>query len=136
ISDSSNIQAQSGKRTNKGVELQGDINITPNTALRLAYTRNRSRQDITDTLTVRTPLIPRHQASLWVSHRFDLANSSQLTVAAGARYNSSTEDERYYPGERIPSHTLFDLMMRYDFNRNWTLQLNARNLTDKVYVSG
>lgn len=136
ISDASNIQSQSGKRTNKGVELQGDFNITPNTAVKASYTHNHSRQDITGAQTIRTPLIPKHQASLWISHRFNLQNSNRLTVAAGARYNGSTEDERYYPGERIASHTLLDLMMQYQFNRDWTLQLNARNLTDKTYVSG
>lgn len=136
ISDASNIQSQSGKRTNKGVELQGDFNITPNTAVKASYTHNHSRQDITAAQTIRTPLIPKHQASLWISHRFNLQNSNRLTVAAGARYNGSTEDERYYPGERIASHTLLDLMMQYQFNRDWTLQLNARNLTDKTYVSG
>lgn len=136
ISDASNIQSQSGKRTNKGVELQGDFNITPNTAVKASYTHNHSRQDITAAQTIHTPLIPKHQASLWISHRFNLQNSNRLTVAAGARYNGSTEDERYYPGERIASHTLLDLMMQYQFNRDWTLQLNARNLTDKTYVSG
>ena len=71
-----------------------------------------------------------------VSHRLSLPHSGQLTMAAGARYHGSTTDERYYPGERVPSHTLLDLMMRYDINREWGLQLNARNLTDKTYVSG
>src|SRR5690606_31163482 len=110
ISDSSNIQSQSGKRSNKGVEIQGDFNITPDTAVRASYTHNHSRQDISADQTVRTPLIPKHQASLWVSHRFTLPNSGKLTVAAGARYNGSTEDERYYPGEKISSHTLLDMM--------------------------
>lgn len=135
IADASNIQTQSGKRRNKGVELQGELNLTPNTALTLAYTHNDSRQDIAAGQSVRTPLIPRHQASLWVSHHFNLPDSSRLTVAAGARYNGPTVDERYYPGERVPSHTLVDLMMRYDISRDWSLQLNARNLTDKTYVA-
>jgi len=136
ISDASNIQSQSGKRSNKGVELQGAFNITPSTEVKVSYTHNNSRQDISADQTIRTPLIPRHQASLWVSHRFNLQNSARLTVAAGARYNGPTEDERYYPGEQIPSHTLLDLMARYEVNRNWAMQLNARNLTDKTYVAG
>lgn len=136
ISDASNIQTQAGKRNNHGLELQGNFNLTPATAVKLAYTRNHSRQDITDTLTVRTPLIPKHQASLWVSHRLTLPNSNALTVAAGARYVGSTEDQRYYPGEKISSYTLLDLMAHYQINRHWSLQLNARNLTDKTYVSG
>jgi iron complex outermembrane receptor protein len=136
ISDSSNIQTQGGKRINKGVELQGDFKVMSNTAVRVSYTHNHSRQDITASQTIRTPLIPKHQASLWVSHRFNVPGSNGLTVAAGARYNGSTEDERYYPGERISSYTLLDLMMRYEIDRNWALQLNSRNLADKTYVSG
>lgn len=136
ISDSSNIQSQGGKRKNKGVEIQGDFNITPDTMMKVSYTYNDSHQDITFNQTVRTPLIPKHQASLWVSHRFNLPNSGKLTVAAGARYNGSTEDERYYPGEKIPSFTLFDMMARYQISPEWALQLNARNLTDKTYVAG
>ncbi|HLT98542.1 MAG TPA: TonB-dependent siderophore receptor [Burkholderiaceae bacterium] len=134
ISDASNIQSQSGKRTNKGVELQADINLAENTAMKLSYTFNRSRQDVSDTETVRTPLIPRHQASVWLSHRFAL--SRPLTVAVGARYHGSTEDQRYYPGEKVPDHLLLDLMARYEINPQWALQLNARNLTDKTYVAG
>lgn len=57
-------------------------------------------------------------------------------MAAGARYNGSTVDEAYYPGRKIAAYTLLDLMVRYDINRAWALQLNARNLTDKTYVSG
>lgn len=136
IADSSNIQTQAGKRNNKGVELQGDFNLTSNTTMKVSYTHNDSHQDISADQTVRTPLIPRHQASLWISHRFSLPNSNGLTVAAGARYNGPTEDERYYPGERISSHTLLDLMMQYEVSRAWSLQLNARNLTDKTYVAG
>ncbi|WP_341645150.1 TonB-dependent siderophore receptor [Thauera sp. SDU_THAU2] len=136
VSDASNIQTQTGKRTNKGVELEGDFNLTPNTALKLSYTHNHSRQDVTDTQTIRTPLLPKHQASLWLSHRLELPNSQGLTLAAGARYNGSTEDERYYPGERIDSYTLLDFMARYQIDRAWAVQLNARNLTDKKYVSG
>lgn len=136
VSDASNIQSQTGKRTNKGIELQGDFKLGANTRIKAAYTHNNSRQDVTAAQTVRTPLIPDNQASLWVSHAFALANSQKLTVAAGARYNGSTEDQRYTPGTRISSYTLLDLMVRYDISREWALQFNARNLTDKTYVSG
>src|SRR3546814_20613746 len=90
------------------VELQGDFNITPNTAIKVSYTHNHSRQDISANETVRTPLIPKHQASLWVSHRFILPNSNPLTVAAGLRYNGPTEDERHSTGETITSQTLIN----------------------------
>ncbi|HUH39900.1 MAG TPA: TonB-dependent siderophore receptor, partial [Castellaniella sp.] len=131
ISDSSGIMSQSGKRTNKGVELQGDFRITPSTGMKVSYTYNHSRQDINDGLTIRTPMIPRNQASLWIDHRFGLPNGGALTVGAGARYNGPTEDQQYNRGLTVPSYTLFDLMARYQIDRSWSLQLNARNLTDK-----
>ncbi|GAA0778326.1 TonB-dependent siderophore receptor [Castellaniella ginsengisoli] len=129
------VQKQGGKQTNKGVELQSDLQITPRTGMRISYTYNHARQDIDETQTIRAPLIPRHQASLWLNHRFELSNGSELTVAAGARYNGSTEDPQFNPGEIIPSYTVFDAMARYRIDRNWAVQLNARNLTDKTYIN-
>ncbi|WP_240939386.1 TonB-dependent siderophore receptor [Diaphorobacter sp. HDW4A] len=136
VSDASNIQSQTGQRTNKGVELQGNFKLGTNTSMKAAYTHNDSRQDLTTTQSVRTALIPDNAASLWLSHRFDLANNQKLTVGAGARYTGQTEDQRYYAGQKISSYTLLDLMVRYDMSREWALQFNARNLTDKTYVSG
>ena len=136
ISDASNIQSQTGKRTNKGVELQGSMKLSSSTQLKAAYTHNNSRYDLSSTQTLRSPLIPDNQASLWVNHSFALDNSQKLTVGAGARYTGPTEDQRYSPGKRIGGYTLLDLMVRYDISREWALQLNARNLTDKTYVSG
>ncbi len=134
--DASNVQTQVGKRTNKGFEVEADLKLGKATALTVAYTRNHARQVLSTVQTVRVPLIPKDQVSVWLSHRLSLPNAAGLTLAAGARYNGSTEDQRYYPGERVSSFTLFDAMARYEINSEWSLQLNARNLTDKKYVSG
>lgn len=134
--DASNVQRQIGKRTNHGIEWQGDFKILRDTAVKASYTHNDSNQDVSVTQNVRTPLIPRNQASLWVSHRFAMpAAEGALTVTVGARYNGSTVDETYYAGRKVASFTLLDLMARYDINRQWALQLNVRNLTDKTYIS-
>ena len=136
ISDASNIQTQAGKRTNRGVEVQADLQVAPATFVRAAYTHNRSRVDIGADETIRTPLVPNDQASLWVTHTLNLARLNGLTVGAGVRYNGSTEDQRYSPGEKIKSFALFDLLVRYPLTRDLSLQLNGRNLPDKTYVSG
>jgi len=134
--DASNVQRQIGKRTNHGIEWQGDFKIGRDTAIKASYTHNDSEQDASVAQTVRTPLIPRNQASLWVSQRFAMpAADGALTVAVGARYNGSTVDETYYAGRKVAAFTLLDLMARYDLNRQWAVQLNVRNLTDKTYVS-
>ncbi|MFT0533585.1 TonB-dependent siderophore receptor [Castellaniella hirudinis] len=136
VADSSNIQTQSGKRTNRGVELQGDFKVTENTTMKVAYTYNHSRQDVNGGETIRTPLIPKNQASLWVSHRFSLPQGAGLTLAAGVRYNGPTEDQQYYSGDSIPGYTMLDAMARYQIDRRWAFQINARNLTDRTYISG
>lgn len=136
VSDLSNIQRQVGQRTNRGLELQGEFPILRDTTIKVTYTRNNAREDRTTSNTIRASMIPKHQASLWVSQRINLSETGgRLTVAAGARYNGSTVDEVYYPGKKIAAYTLLDLMVRYDINRQWALQVNARNLLDKTYVS-
>jgi len=134
--DATNIQTQIGKRKNQGIEVSTDLRIGKATNLKLAYTHNNARQDVSSDQTVRVPLIPKNQFSAWVSHRLVLPSSQALTVAAGIRYNGSTVDERYYPDEKVGSFTLVDLMGLYEINRNWSVQLNVRNLTDKNYISG
>lgn len=135
VADASNIQTQSGKRTNNGFEVQGDFHLTSDTTIKASYTYNHARQDISDSETVRAPLIPRHQASVWLSQGWGMPRGGRLTTAVGVRYNGATEDQHYYPGDRVPSYTLVDAMARYQIDRSWALQLNARNLTDKTYVS-
>jgi iron complex outermembrane receptor protein len=135
--DASNVQRQIGKRTNHGFELQGDFKVLRNTAIKASYTHNDSNQDVSLTRNVRTPLIPNNQASVWVNQHVPLSGAnSGLTAGLGVRYNGSTVDEVYYPGREVPSYTLLDLMLRYDINRQWAVQFNARNLTDKTYLSG
>lgn len=135
--DSSNVQRQIGKRTNHGFELQGDFKVMRDTNIKASYTRNDSNQDTSVTKSVRTPLIPKDQASLWVNHRVALpGQGSGVTAGLGVRYTGSTVDDTYYAGRKIASYTLVDLMVRYDIDRRWGLQFNARNLTDKTYLSG
>ncbi|HEX7387541.1 MAG TPA: TonB-dependent siderophore receptor [Castellaniella sp.] len=135
ISNASNIQTQSGHRANQGIELQGDFRLWAGAKMKATYTYNHSRQDISDNRTIRTPLIPRNQASLLVSQRLKVPHGKGLTVSAGVRYNGSTEDQQYAPGDIIPSYTLLDLMARYEIDRNWAVQVNARNVTNRTYVS-
>lgn len=135
VSDASNVQRQIGERSNRGIEWQGDFKVLRDTAIKASYTHNDSEQDLSATRTVRTPMIPRQQASLWVNQRFALP-AGGLTAGLGVRYNGSTVDEATFPGRKVASYTLLDLMLRYDIDRSWSLQLNARNLTDKTYLSG
>ncbi|MDO5638600.1 MAG: TonB-dependent siderophore receptor [Neisseria sp.] len=136
VADPSNVQTQIGKRRGKGVELQADAQLTDNLSASIAYTHTRSKQDTSYNTSIRTPLIPKHQASAQVKYAFDQGALNGLTLGAGIRYVGSTNDEQYWPGYNVPSYTLVDAMAQYKFGKNWLAQLNATNLTGKKYVAG
>ncbi|KGQ70844.1 hypothetical protein OA57_03835 [Chelonobacter oris] len=135
VSDSSNISVQAGERRNKGIEVQADLNLTDNWSMSAAYTHNHSRQDLSTTTTIRTPMVAKHTASLWTSYRLQ-GILDGLTVGTGVRYVGSTTDDQYYAGYNVPSYTVWDAMAQYQFDSNWQLQVNATNLTNKKYLSG
>lgn len=49
--------------------------------------------------------------------------------------SSVTAQGSLYSGAKVPSVTLVDLMARYDFNKNWSTQINVENLGDRRYVA-
>lgn len=136
VADSSNIQSQVGKRKSRGVELQADVNITDNWKMAASYTYMNPKQDLSTNDTIRTPLMPHHMANAQVQYHFNSGALNGLILGTGLRYIGSSTDNQYYAGYKIPSYTLWDAMAQYQVNKDWQLQLNARNLTDKKYVSG
>lgn len=136
VADASNVSRQIGKRRGKGVEVQADAALTDNLSATLAYTYTDSKQDLSYDRSVRTPLIPKHQASAQVKYAFDQGALNGLTLGAGIRYVGSTADEQYWPDYKVPSYTLLDATAQYRFGKNWLAQINAANLTGKKYIAG
>ncbi|WP_110649580.1 TonB-dependent siderophore receptor [Salinicola peritrichatus] len=132
------VQRQVGERQSRGIELEGVGYLTDALRFTASYTYTDTRVDINDTTLKdqRAPLIPYHMASAWLDydmHRF----VDGLSVGGGLRYmgesaNSADASANY----TVPSYTLVDAMVRYDIDSNWTVQVNAKNLTDKEYLSG
>ena len=135
VSDASNVQVQAGERRGRGVELQADVNLNDNWSLAGAYTYTDSKQDLSTHTTIRSPMMPRHMASTQVAYKFNTGALNGLKLGTSLRYVGSTTDDQYYAGHTIPSYTLWDAMAQYTFAKDWQVQLNARNLTDKDYVS-
>ncbi|MBP6345654.1 MAG: TonB-dependent siderophore receptor [Neisseriaceae bacterium] len=135
MSDSSNVSVQAGERQNKGVELQADVALNDEWATTVSYTYNDATQDLSAKQTIRAPMVARHMAAAQIRYTPQQGVLRGLSLATGLRYVGSTTDEANYPGEKVPSYTLWDAMAHYQMNRNWSLQVNARNLTDKEYVS-
>ncbi len=121
------VTRQDGKRTSQGFELEAMGYLTDALQVTAAYTYTDAR----DKGDNRAALIPRHSASLWLDYDFSGTELNGLKLGAGLRHVGESVD-----GEtRVPEYTLADIMARYDFNPQWSAQLNVSNLTDEVYVA-
>lgn len=84
--------------------------------------------------------MPDWMASAFVDYRFPEGSLRGVGLGGGIRYTGKTWGD-IANTLRIPDHTLFDLFLRYDFGLSnpsldgLSVSLNARNLTDKTYVS-
>jgi iron complex outermembrane receptor protein len=84
--------------------------------------------------------IPRDSASLWAMYTFYNGGLGGLGLGAGVRYVGALWGDELNT-IRIPSHTLFDAVVSYDFSylrpdmKGVTLQINATNLANTYYVA-
>ena len=90
--------------------------------------------------------MPYHNLALWADYKLDDLGISGLTIGAGLQYLSSTNLPGFDAnGEKIdkdvPGRMLVDAMIAYDFGAiderlaGTTLQVNAKNLFDKEYMT-
>lgn len=135
VSNGTGQASQTLETRSRGIELQIKANVTRNIDLDVAYTYTHAETDQNTSLTTQSVMIPKHAASAWINYTFD-GQLDGLTVGTGLRYIGKTVDEATYPNANIPSYTLWDAMIKYQFNKSWSAQLNATNLTDKTYVAG
>jgi iron complex outermembrane receptor protein len=127
--------SQVGEQRSRGLELEAKADLTPQltTIASYAYTDARITKS-TNPVEVgqRSENTPYNQASLWMKYNFALFNVPKLSVGAGARYQGTTRASQV--PEELPSYTLFDAVASYQLDKNWTLSVNANNLTDKRYT--
>lgn len=135
----SGVSTQDDLVRRKGIEVQADVNITPNWSTTLAYTYLKAETD-TASGKVRRQYIPTATFAAKTAYRFDQGMLNGLTLGAGIRYvghSVATKDDTYnpYSHAQVPSTTVVDLMARYDFNQNWSAQVNVENVGDRRYVA-
>src|SRR5690606_26069330 len=73
---------------------------------------------------------PEHSASLWTTHKV----LPRVTLGGGAFYTGSVYSDPSNNGY-LPAYVRFDLMAKYNVNKNLDFQLNVQNLTDKRYFN-
>lgn len=126
---------QTGEVRSRGFELEAKADVTPALSViaSYAYTDARiTKSAIPTEVNQRSEDTPYHQAALWASYDFVNWGIPQLTVGAGARYKGTTQASGI--DSAMPAYTLFDAMARYQIDENWSVTLNANNLTDKEYT--
>ncbi|MGB6104224.1 MAG: TonB-dependent siderophore receptor [Pusillimonas sp.] len=134
------VVAQAGKTRVRGLELGISGELTPDWMLYGGYTYMDSElvKGPYSGVNEGDPLAntPKHSFSLWTTYKV----LPPLTVGAGAYYVGKT-----YGGNQggagggadkvhMPAYWRFDAMAAYQYNKNLAFQLNALNLTDKLYI--
>lgn len=136
-----NVFEQAGKTRVRGLELGISGQITPKWNVFGGYTYMDSEllKGAYDGVNEGDPLAntPKHSFSLWNTYKF----TPELTLGGGAYYVGKTfggnQGGAGGGGNEVtmPAYWRFDAMASYQVNKNVNLQLNALNLTDKVYYS-
>lgn len=143
IAGSNGFSRQIGKSESKGVELEVNSDVTKNLSLTASYTYTDARvtKDSPGSLYEDHQLtgIPRNQASTWATYRFLDGPLSGFRVGGGVRYFDNTfayTAPTLYGKLKTGDVTLVDALVGYDIDKHWSVDVNAKNLFDKEYVSG
>ena len=143
VPDSTGFSRQVGKSESKGVELEMNSDVTKNLSLTASYTYTDARvtKDTAGSLFKDHQLtgIPRNQASTWATYRFLDGPMSGFRVGGGVRYFDNTfayTAPTLYGKLKTGDVTLVDALVGYDIDKHWSVDVNAKNLFDKEYVSG
>ncbi len=139
-------KVQTGEIRSRGFEIEGHANLTRNLSLIASYTylANVVTKANDSSLGKHPVAIPANMSSLWADYTFHSGALNGLGLSVGVRYVGKTYGTAsnawgiagYETApSKVPGYTLFDAAVRYDFNRNWQLSVNASNLFDRKYVS-
>jgi iron complex outermembrane receptor protein len=134
---------QVGESRSKGVELEVNSDITTNLNITAAYTYTDARitKDAPGSLLEGNQMtgVPRNQASVWANYRFLDGALRGLRLGGGVRHFDSTfgyTAESLYGTLDTGDVTLVDAAIGYEIDKNWSVDLNAKNVFDQEYVAG
>jgi catecholate siderophore receptor len=135
--DDGSYETLDGVQRVDGLELSAAGQITDQFSVTFSYTFQDSEivsaggDDKDDTEGNELARTPKHSYSLW--GRYDMTEKLAFGLGVqymGERYNSTSSTGR----ETADDYTIFDLMVSYQINDKWDVQLNAENLTDEAYI--
>lgn len=129
----------SGKRHSQGVEFDVIGRVTPELEVYLSYSylQEAKIDKVGTAVTIATTdvgLSPKHTGAAWLSYQL----TPKWRVAGGARGASTNRPvsggtAAASTTAKAPGYVAYDAMVEYTINQDMYVQLNANNLTDKVY---
>lgn len=128
-----------GKIRSRGLEAQADTWLTRQLRLQANYSYNDIRYTRSDdgNQGKRAVYAPRHMANLWADYHHN-GRLQGLSTALGVRHVAGIQSDRANT-HTLPSYTLVDLAVGYDFAnlgaKGLSARLNVLNLFDKQYVA-
>lgn len=136
-----------GEITSKGIELEASGEITPGWMVMGGYTLNLIENGTKETFL--TTVTPKHLAKLWTMYTLPDrlsdwkvgggVNVQSASYASGIAYRVKKEDGYYDSYDKTPydfaqgGYAVWDAMVEYKVDENWTVALNANNLFDRKY---
>ena len=110
----------------RGYELEASGELRPGWQVQGSFVQNVGRTKET--------YFPKRQVKLNTSYRLSGA-LSQFTLGGGVRWQSDVSTS-IYARLAQPAHAVFDAMLRYEVDKQLSLQMNVNNLFDKKYYAG
>ncbi|BES83634.1 ligand-gated channel [Pectobacterium araliae] len=133
-----NLTIQAGEARSRGLELELSGEVYRGLTLTANYTYNEvetTKSGSVGEVGKRLLGLPEHIVSGWATYAFN-GTLEGLSIGSGVRYvGSAYGDIANTEDMKVPAYTLWDAMIAYDFSKDWRLQVNATNLTNREYVS-
>ncbi|APH53395.1 Outer membrane siderophore receptor [Granulibacter bethesdensis] len=130
------FSVQTGEIRSRGIELEATGKITQNLSLISAFTYQEpliTKSNVAGATGSRPFAQPSHMASVFLDYTYPVNEDLSVGLGAGTRYTGETAGD--VPNTfTVPSFLMFDLVAHADY-KQWRLQVNATNLTDKTFVA-
>lgn len=131
------LQAQNGEQTSRGLELEAVANVMPGLKVIGTYTNYDLfiSKDGDPTLVGKVPFAtPRQIATAWMDYTFQDGPMRGFGFGGGVRYVGSSFADAANTLV-VPSFTLADLALHYEWAGGWRAAVNFQNIGDKIYVA-
>lgn len=130
-----NYSVQTGEIRSRGIELEGQINVTPYWLVLASYALTDPQvTQSNDGVRGNEPVgISRNSARLWSQYAFEGGVLNGFSLGGGVRY-IGTSYANTTNTLKVPAATVYDARAAYQW-RQWQLALNAANLTNKTYLA-